>query len=49
MFFLFLGALGLKAVKVGAVGAGVAGALALKKKQSVPTVVKTHTHYGYSR
>lgn len=37
------GALGLKAVKVGAVGAGVVGALALKKKQSVPRRVIIQT------
>ncbi|XP_023934028.2 uncharacterized protein LOC112043015 isoform X2 [Bicyclus anynana] len=35
---LLLGALGLKAAKVG-VGAGVVGALALKKHQSVPTKI----------
>ncbi|XP_049880139.1 uncharacterized protein LOC126376639 isoform X2 [Pectinophora gossypiella] len=43
---LLLGALGLKAAKVGAVGAGVAGALALKKKQSVPKITAS-THYGW--
>ncbi|XP_045775007.1 uncharacterized protein LOC123873940 isoform X1 [Maniola jurtina] len=36
---LLLGALGLKAAKVGAVGAGVVGALAYKKHQSVPTKI----------
>ncbi|XP_039761037.1 uncharacterized protein LOC120634475 isoform X2 [Pararge aegeria] len=36
---LLLGALGLKAAKVGAVGAGVVGAIALKKHQSVPTKI----------
>lgn len=45
------GALGLKAAKVGAAGAGVAAALALKKKpQSVHTVhIQPSKHYGYSR
>lgn len=45
------GALGLKAAKVGAAGAGVAAALALKKKpQSVHTVhIQPAKHYGYSR
>ncbi|XP_022116705.1 uncharacterized protein LOC110994400 isoform X4 [Pieris rapae] len=53
---LLLGALGLKAAKVGAVGAGVAGAIALKK-QSVhskrqyyhghsPSVVEVHSWSG---
>ncbi|CAG9581508.1 unnamed protein product [Danaus chrysippus] len=42
---LILGALGLKAAKVGAVGAGVVGALALKK-QSVPKVtIETEQRY----
>ncbi|KAJ8736256.1 hypothetical protein PYW08_006912 [Mythimna loreyi] len=40
---LLLGALGIKAAKIGAVGAGVAGALALKAK-SKPKAV-THTSY----
>ncbi|XP_032529346.1 uncharacterized protein LOC116779242 isoform X1 [Danaus plexippus] len=42
---LILGALGLKAAKAGAVGAGVVGALALKK-QSVPRVtIQTEQRY----
>ncbi|XP_026320132.1 uncharacterized protein LOC113230420 isoform X2 [Hyposmocoma kahamanoa] len=46
---LLLGALGLKAAKVGAAGAGVAAALALKKKpQSVHTVhIQPAKHYGH--
>ncbi|XP_022116706.1 uncharacterized protein LOC110994400 isoform X1 [Pieris rapae] len=42
---LLLGALGLKAAKVGAVGAGVAGAIALKK-QSVHS--KRQYYHGWS-
>ncbi|XP_063616521.1 uncharacterized protein LOC134789802 isoform X2 [Cydia splendana] len=51
---LLLGALGLKAAKIGAVGAGVAGAIALKSKKSVPTTVRVvsaaqHGHsYSYN-
>ncbi|XP_047984758.1 uncharacterized protein LOC125225202 isoform X1 [Leguminivora glycinivorella] len=47
---LLLGALGLKAAKIGAVGAGVAGAIALKSKhKSVPTVsVVSAGHHGHS-
>ncbi|CAH2102367.1 unnamed protein product [Euphydryas editha] len=45
---LILGALGLKAAKVGLVGAGVVGALALKKKQqSVPRVTIETDYHGY--
>ncbi|XP_047537530.1 uncharacterized protein LOC125071334 isoform X1 [Vanessa atalanta] len=44
---LILGALGLKAVKVGAVGAGVVGALALKKQSVKPRVIiQTEPRYG---
>ncbi|KPI94973.1 hypothetical protein RR46_11977 [Papilio xuthus] len=43
---LLLGALGLKAAKVGAVGAGLAGALALKSKASVPHSEKIHIYYN---
>ncbi|XP_031769206.1 uncharacterized protein LOC113518363 isoform X2 [Galleria mellonella] len=41
---LLLGALGLKAAKIGAVGAGV-GALALKKAKSVPQTPKVTVTY----
>ncbi|XP_072940842.1 uncharacterized protein [Epargyreus clarus] len=45
---LLLGALGLKAAKIGAVGAGVAGAIALKK-QSVPSKkVRHEISYGHA-
>lgn len=44
--FFIPGALGLKAAKVGAVGAGLAGALALKSKASVPHSEKIHIYYN---
>ncbi|XP_026739219.1 uncharacterized protein LOC113502043 isoform X2 [Trichoplusia ni] len=43
---LILGALGLKAAKVG-VGAGVVGALALKAKSKPKSVGTTYYHHGW--
>ncbi|XP_034830333.1 uncharacterized protein [Maniola hyperantus] len=44
---LLLGALGLKAAKVGAVGAGVVGALAYKKHHHLPSkYVEVHSWSG---
>ncbi|VVC97682.1 unnamed protein product [Leptidea sinapis] len=49
---LLLGALGLKAAKIGALGAGVAGVLALKKKSvpayRPPVIHEVHPYYGWS-